>query len=1103
MIGGVATAGEQTKLRSNSQWSKGYVSGLEMPDIVLQARINQTFTSLDRVGQITFDTVTAGSYLDVLPEMTVWIGTSAGACDVGIARVRKAGSSTVLFIGETSELALADNQYITVLDEFLPWPIHMHVDGSVYADYDVGYGDQNEDFEPVPVMGADVVAVLDPINDKRVLYSDPSIVYTGSWTAAPPDHKYSNTTGNYCVFTFTGDRVKFFTDTWPNRGIINIYLDNVLVDQFNGYTSIGVDNVEAYDSGTLTFDEHTLKIEVSGEKDYLSAGYYVVVRAFEYHSPVALEYTATVDRDASNSWVFDGTITDYAWSAPGAASTSGLTSATPSFTYDTAGTYHIFCTVTADNGKIKKGVRTIYVVGTPVPCRWRNAQVDLSDGGASFEVELYTDVDQVTVRDRARCILWTEDWYGGVKGSIGVEEGNEHILMGGWVAGDTIQVDVDGGSVRFSVKGANWWMNKMDGFAPVLNLATNTPSRWDEITSLTVDRGVWHMLAVRSNITTIMDVRLTGDTNLVKKLESSAGSLWDVVSNFADRIFAIPFVDGLGRFWLMVDPQMVPEADRSAWPTVMTLTSADLQNDWDIKRVTAKDTSQIDLSGITCDNSGREKSYYALSYGHIPGREGGGMQADKFAVSGQAQLNQLAGLLDGWRNNEFPDIELRLPSNWRVMDLVPHQYVALDVAAEKNPRGVALSFNLIPRGIRFSYDEEAGCIETVLEAEAETFELNSCNGDIPGIDEDLSEPPSSPPPTEPPLPPGTDTGLRPKKVLIKDRTRGLLYTENGDAEDPADIQWQFVNGGLDANHKGAAMTRILVTSYGRVYLGYYYPLEAVWNEIWYAPSIGGVFTKLVDTDWIKSALGVTTGYTVELDALGMNALGDDQIGFAILKTQIGWPNTDEGYIYTGNAGGFTQGAHLTDVRQGRGSLSYGAGRWVLTAQKKSPFWLPALWTINGGTISAPTDLTAGAAEYTLHVRAGSSGTLFVVHREVVEYVTGNGATIDETGHGGTQFATNENYFATDPTGQYAMAADYSASASYKSSDYGYTWSSLGAVLPLGTKAFSWGLYSTQRWAAAGGAVWFTEDFGTTWVDMSGNLGYICPLPNIEFIKVIE
>lgn len=1098
------TESEITKLRSNGQWSKGYVVGLERPTVILQARVNQTFTSLDRVGEVTFDGVTAGSYLDVLPGMTVWFGTSALAHDIGMARVRKAGSSTVLFIGETSQLALVDDLYITVLDEYLPWPVHMYVSDQTYADYDIAYSDQHEVFEPVPVMGADKVAVLEDIFEQFRLYNDAELVYTGTWAEWPsPAGKYSSTAGDTCELTFEGYRVRLYLNKANNQGQASVYIDDVLVGTADGYNPTPSNSALAFDSGALAQGTHTIKVEIAGTKNPSSSGYFISLVSFDVLSETGLYKEITVDFDGSDSWVFDSTITGYAWSAPDAHASSGTSTATPSFTFRQAGAYPVFCTVTADNTRTKKGVRMVYVVETPVPCRWRNAQVDLSDGGASFEVELYTDATKTLVRDRARCILWTEDWYNNTQGSIGFEEGNEHVLMGGWVAGETIDLDVDGGAVRFSVKGAHWWMNQFALSAPVLDFARNTPSQWTQMTTLTVDRGVWHLLHIRSNITTIMDVRLTGATDYVKKLESPAASLWEMIRNFADRMFAIPFVDALGRFWLKVDPQMVPEADRAAWPTVMTLTSADLQNGWDIKRAVVGDTSQIDLSGMTCDVSGREKSYYALAYGHTPGREGGGLQADKVIVSGQAQLNQLAGLLDGWRNNEYPDIELRLPSNFRVMSLVPHQFIALSIGADENPRGEALAINLIPRGLRFSYDEEAGCIETVLEAEAETFETNACNGDIPGIDEDLSEPPITSTPEDPPLPPGTDTGQRPKKVLIKERTRGLLYTENGDAEDPADIQWQFVNAGLDANHKGTAMTRILVTSYGRIYLGYYNPLDAAWNEIWYAASIGGVFTKLIDTDWIKSALGVTTGWNVELDALGINALGDDQIGFAILKTQIGWPNTDEGYIYTGNAGGFTQGAHLTDVRQGRGSLSYGAGLWVLTGQKRTTFWTPALWTINGGTISAPTDLTVDAADSTLHVRAGSSGTLFVVHGAVLEYVTGNGATIDETGHSGVTFSTNENYLAVDPTGQYLMAADGSASASYKSSDYGYTWSSLGAVLPLGTKAFGWGLYSTQRWCAAGGSVYFTSDFGTTWTNMDGNLGYICALPNIDFVKVIE
>lgn len=1106
MIGGVATETEQAKLRSSGQWSKGYVAGLEMPRIVFQARINQTFTSLDRVGQIEFDTVTLGAYTDIEPEQTLWIGASAGGYEIGMARIRKAAASDTLYIGETSDLPLVDNLYLTVVDEPLPWMKHLHVEDGTFADYEIAYDDQHEVFEPVAVMGADVVAVLEPLEAAIIDERDVAVTWSGTWGDLSnalyyfSTARHSETDGDYAELIFWGALIRVYVAKGQFNGIADIYIDGVLeesVDTWNGSTLY---RQMVFERTDLSAGSHTVRVEVTGTKNPSASWHWIELDAFEC-SLLSVEVT----RSAADSWAFDAAITDYAWSAPGAAEVSGETTDTLTARYAEAGAYPLYCTVTADNGKSHRGVRMVYVVENPLACRWKNAGVDMSDGGASFEVELYTDVERAVVRDRGRCILWTEDWYGNVKGSIGFESGNEHVLMGGWVQGESIEVDTNGGAVRFAVKGAHWWMGKMDGFSPVLNFATRTPNAWDQMAGMTVDRGVWHLLHIRSNITSIMDVRLTGDTRLAKKLESSTTNLWEAVSTFGDRIAAVPFVDALGRFFLQVDPLAVPVTERSEWPIIMELTSADLEDGWDIRRETAQSLSQVDISGRACDTSGREKTYYALAPGHIPSRTGSGSQSDKFAVTGQAQVNQLAGLLHAWQNNEYPDIELRLPSNFRVVSLAPYQFIHLAVGADENPRGVELTMNLVPRGLRFNYDEDAGCIETVLECEAETGESNSCNGDIPGVDEDLSEPPTPKLPDDPILPPGTDVTARPKKVLIKDRERGLLYTENGDAEDPLDIQWEFVNGGLsDDLYKGEAMTHILVTNYGRVYLGYLDPFSGITDEVWVADSVGGIFRKIIDNNWLRDTLGKDSSYDVSLSALGMNTLADDQIAMAAMWSEIGFPLTDEGYILVGNSAGFTARDHLIDAARTYGSISFGGGKWVLTGSARTVGWTPALWTLNGSGSPSAELLTAGAAEPTLHVRAGSSDKLFVFHREVFEYVTGNGATHEETGHSGIWFATNEWNMACDPTAQYLMASTHPGGAlPYKSSDYGYTWSALTAVLPIGTKAFCWGKYDTARFAAAGGAVYFTSDFGTTWEDMSGNLAYVCPLPNIDFIKVIE
>ncbi len=153
-----ATAAELTKLRSSGQWCKLYLAGLEMPRTVFAARINDTFDTNDKVAVVTYDNVTSGAYTDILPGMTIWFGTTSGACDIGQARVRKAATSTELYVGEASELDLADNLYITILDEFLLWPRHVRISSSTAKmDYDIEYSDQHEDFDPVPIMGSDVV----------------------------------------------------------------------------------------------------------------------------------------------------------------------------------------------------------------------------------------------------------------------------------------------------------------------------------------------------------------------------------------------------------------------------------------------------------------------------------------------------------------------------------------------------------------------------------------------------------------------------------------------------------------------------------------------------------------------------------------------------------------------------------------------------------------------------------------------------------------------------------------------------------------------------------------------------------------------------------
>jgi hypothetical protein len=134
-----AESADLVKFRSPGQWTRLGLA-IQHPVTVYTARINQS-TFEDGLAELTIDGG-AGTLADVLAGMTVFIGSSAGALDRGIYRVRKAPTSTKLYINQTSETAFAENDYVTILDDFqLRQRAMTQSGGIVRMDYDIEFGD--------------------------------------------------------------------------------------------------------------------------------------------------------------------------------------------------------------------------------------------------------------------------------------------------------------------------------------------------------------------------------------------------------------------------------------------------------------------------------------------------------------------------------------------------------------------------------------------------------------------------------------------------------------------------------------------------------------------------------------------------------------------------------------------------------------------------------------------------------------------------------------------------------------------------------------------------------------------------------------------------
>jgi hypothetical protein len=113
------TSDELNLLRADGQWTKLYLAVLN-PNTVYTARLASLPSSMDNVSQISVNTE-SGTLSDVKPGMTVYVGSTSGASDLGMCRVRKVPITGTWYIGLTSEVTWQSTCFLTIVDDFDLW----------------------------------------------------------------------------------------------------------------------------------------------------------------------------------------------------------------------------------------------------------------------------------------------------------------------------------------------------------------------------------------------------------------------------------------------------------------------------------------------------------------------------------------------------------------------------------------------------------------------------------------------------------------------------------------------------------------------------------------------------------------------------------------------------------------------------------------------------------------------------------------------------------------------------------------------------------------------------------------------------------------------
>lgn len=174
-----AASSEELELfRTPGQWSR-IRAAIYTPTTIYTARINQSFSTRDKVLEITYDGG-SGTLANVLPDMTVFFGNNAGGWGKGIARLRSI-DSTKIYIGETADINFADNDHITIVDDFGLWAKPVLISsGVIYMDGGVAYSNQHTNYLPLIRGGPTARVAYMPDSDVEVSFSFPATVPNSS-----------------------------------------------------------------------------------------------------------------------------------------------------------------------------------------------------------------------------------------------------------------------------------------------------------------------------------------------------------------------------------------------------------------------------------------------------------------------------------------------------------------------------------------------------------------------------------------------------------------------------------------------------------------------------------------------------------------------------------------------------------------------------------------------------------------------------------------------------------------------------------------------------------------------------------------------------------
>ena len=431
--------------------------------------------------------------------------------------------------------------------------------------------------------------------------------------------------------------------------------------------------------------------------------------------------------DGSETSSVNGTTgSAFSWSFEGGTPT-GSSAVTPGWiSYTGTGHYRTLLSVTSTTGTADYGIRQVSIYdrpgegdNTPI-LSWGLESLAGSRDEGGYTGRLWVKEDVSSVVDGALVVLFSDNWYGDTKQSIGGNSSNrENIFFVGYIMDGSIDYDYQTSTAFFDVGSPSEIMKLCEAFGveledsgdPVASALAKGVDPWIYMVGLTVKSALWEYYAFTSSCQSLMDMRYIGTDFDLSHFSADRTSLYDASNTFLkEAVYGKACCDRQGAMYFEVESAAINNA-AATLNTNMFIDSHDWMGNPNITEQMVDAVSYYEAGGTAyygiSAGSGTYTPLLAAGPGLVPAYRGRNMKTTGLALTSQGQLNTLVGNIWANLNADYPDVSLDLVGNFSNIDIAPQEVVKLTLNVADTFRGISWNQKAFtPTSMTWNYDAQ-------------------------------------------------------------------------------------------------------------------------------------------------------------------------------------------------------------------------------------------------------------------------------------------------------------------------------------------------------------------------------------------------------------